>query len=224
MLKVMYKDFILNRRTLFINWAVFGSFFVYMAAQEHSSVQVFVVFVSLMCSFAGIGAMAREDAYKATALGCSLPVTRRTVVAARYASTAVLSAVGLAGATFLFLVLPFSQFTARELFTSGALLVVLTTVGLIMAFMLPFTIRFGMSGLLVFLVTTQVIGIVLFMAVQISGSSGDKRLARAVVQALRDAQGAMGTPLFELAGVLALALLLALSLGVSVLLFERREL
>lgn len=224
MLKVMYKDFVLNRRALFVNWAVFGGFFVYMAAQEHSSVQVFMVFVSLMCSFAGIGAMAREDAYRATALGCSLPVTRRTIVAARYASTGVLTVVGLAGATVLFLVLPFSQFTAHELFSSRALLVVLTTVGLIMAFMLPFTIRFGMAGLMIFLVITQVIGIVLFMLVQISGSSGDKRLARTIAQALRDAHAALGSPAFELTGVLALALLLALSLGASVLLFDRREL
>jgi len=220
----MYKDFVLNSRMLFINWAVFGGFFVYMAAQEHSSAQVFVVFVSLMCSFAGVSLQAREDAFKATTLSCSLPVTRRTIVAARYALSGALAVIGVAGAAVLFLVLPFSRFTASELFTSGVLLTVVTTVGLITAFMLPFTIRFGMAGLLIFLVTTQVIGIVLFMLVQISGSSGDKRLARSVLQTLRDLHATLGSPAFEVAGLLALAVLVTLSLGLSIFLFERRDL
>ena len=90
--------------------------------------------------------------------------------------------------------------------------------------MLPFTLRFGTAGLMIFLVTMQVIGIVLFMTVQLTDSSLDRRIVGGVIQAIRDAHAGLGRPAFELALVAALGLLVTLSYALSVRLFERREL
>lgn len=224
MLRVLYHDLVMNRWGLLFNWAVFGALLSYQAAQPDARAPVFAVFASLMCAFAPVTLLVHEDKSKCAALTCSLPVTRRTIVAARYALTGLLTVVGLGGVTALVLVLPFSHLTAHELLTPGVFLSALTIGGVICAFMLPFTIRFGLAGLLAFLVSAQVVGIVLFMTLIISRSSADKRLVGAVLQALRDARAGLGSPAFELAVVVALGLLVALSFAVSVRLFERREL
>ena len=80
------------------NWAIFAAFFVFMSAQPDARAPVFLIFSTLMCAFTPATMLVREDRYKVMALSCSLPVTRRTIVGARYALTGALTIVGLAGA------------------------------------------------------------------------------------------------------------------------------
>jgi ABC-type transport system involved in multi-copper enzyme maturation permease subunit len=222
--KVIHQDLLVNRWGLLVNWTVSGMLLSYIAAQPDVRASHFAVFASLMCAFAPVTLLVHEDKCKCASLTCSLPVTRRTIVAARYALAGLLTAVGLVGVTALVLALPFSHLTARELLAPGVLLSALAISGTLSAFMLPFTIRFGMAGLMAFMVSAQVVGIALFMMVQISGSSGDRRIARALLQALRDAHTGLGSPAFELVVLAALSLIVALSFAVSVRLFERRDL
>lgn len=224
MLKVIYKDLVLNRNALIINWTLFGLFFVYMAAQADMRPTPFVVFSAVMSTFAPFTLLTREDKFKGMVLGCSLPVTRRTIVTARYGLTIGLAILGLAGAITLGIVLPFSHLTPGGLLAPRVILSGLTVTGIIIALMLPFTIRFGFFGLVVFMVVMQIIGIALFLMVQVTRSDGDRRLIAAVLESIRTAKAALGTPVFDVIVLTALVVGVALSYGLSVGILERREL
>ncbi len=224
MLKVMHLDLVLNRRILLINGGLMLGFLAFVAAQADMTPRFVVLAATMMFSFAPVTMLVHEDKYKGMALSCSLPVARRTIVASRYTLAMGITLGGVLCAVTLVGMLPFSRLSWSDLVTLGNALTAVAAAGVVYAFMLPFTLRFGTAGLMIFLVTMQVIGIVLFMTVQLTDSSLDRRIVGGVIQAIRDAHAGLGRPAFELALVAALGLLVTLSYALSVRLFERREL
>lgn len=224
MRRVIVMDLIMNRTAILVNSGVFGAFFLYMTWRGPTSPGAFALFSSLMVSFVPAAIVTREDKFKAMALVASLPVTRRTVVLARYTLSLGMAIAGILLAMALGSWLPGSQLSADVLFRPGPLLTAFAMTSVLIAVLLPFTLRFGALGLMIALVSFQVVGIVLFVVVQATGSSVDNRIAERVVAEILALQAWLGPVAFDLFLVCLLLAGLAASCLISVRVFRKREL
>jgi hypothetical protein len=225
MRRVIKKDLILNRNVILINMSVFAAALAFFAVwPEAFSPRAYAGFSSLMVSFVPISIVTREDKVRAMALGCSLPVSRRTIVKARYSLALTLALAGVVGAFLLGVFVPFSKFALEDLFAPGPILVGLAGMILIQSFLLPFTLRFGVQGVMIFLIASQILGVVLLTIVKVTGSVADVRLVDGIVAFLARLHQAVGPVGFSVLLAAALLGLLGVSYLVSVRIFERREL
>ena len=101
---------------------------------------------------------------------------------------------------------------------------VVVTIGLVVASLLPFTLRFGMSGVLVFLVSAQLAGIVaLLVAAMFGGLGGPGTTVRSAVKAVVRMRDALGPAGFSAAAIAAVLLLNLASYRLSARIYRRRE-
>jgi ABC-type transport system involved in multi-copper enzyme maturation permease subunit len=203
------KDLILDRRMVGLNFAMYliiGP--VFMSLVSEAPIKLIAAWAGIIGAMIPLSLVAREDKFKTARLTCSLPVSRDTVVASRFVGGWVLSlGGGLAilaacyGAALVGLGRPVGSW-------SGAFLVAFVTIGLLMASLLPFTMRFGFAGLIGFLVATQVLGIVAFLTAALFGSHGGlRRVIEATlgaVRALQEPFGALGYAVFLVAAIVVL--------------------
>jgi ABC-type transport system involved in multi-copper enzyme maturation permease subunit len=223
MREVVWKDLVLNRNTLLLNGLIFVGTFGLLSAMSVDSPRVLAVFGGLMVAFAPVGIVTREDKSQAMALSCSLPVTRRTIVRARYALGLALVVPGvlllLGTAAVVSDLIP-----PADLFRPSTLLLAYGLAILVLSLMFPLTLRMGATGLLVLLASFQVLGVVLLTIAQITRSNADQRILGAIVRFFANAASTLGEPVFYPVLVAALAAVLALSYRISVFLFERKDL
>jgi hypothetical protein len=221
--KLMMKDLILNKKLILLNGLIFvASLLFFSAMVTETSHWVFIA--SLMIGILPTTLITQEDKFKAMTLGCSLPVTRREIVQARFVLSLVLAFGGLLGTFVLCGLAPFSQLTLRGLFSAGPIMTSVIMLGVLLSLFLPFTLRFGLKGLLVFMVSMQVLGVVLLTLVQLSNSSVDRAIVEGIgrfFSNLHASLGPLGSGLFLITGVSAL---LMVSYLVSVRIFQNREL
>jgi ABC-type transport system involved in multi-copper enzyme maturation permease subunit len=177
-----------------------------------------------MMAFVPVMVVTREDKFKAMALGCSLPVTRETIVRARYVMAIGAGVVGVALAFALGAFSPFSDLTAADLFRPGMVLRALSVTTLLLALLLPFTLRFGATGLILTLVSFQVLGILAFTMATVTGSISDENLVDSIVGTVAGLYGSLGPAGFYMSLALFLAAVLLASYALSVWIFRRREL
>lgn len=226
MLKLLRLEYLLNRRQVFIVLAIFTAYFAYMAYRIDSP-RVFIVSTSIMIGLSmPFIILGREDKFKTAALVCSLPVRRATVVLGKYAATWAAIGLGL-GYTLLFTaVFPFSKFSIGEILTARTLLVSLFLISLIFAVILPFTIRFGLAGIIILLVGCQLLGILALVLAQVLGGARNplRVFFRAIEGGLRTLLTREATPAFLLTLLAAVVVLNAASLFISRVLYARREL
>lgn len=224
-MKIMQKDLILNRRIILLNGLIFLACLSFFASNSlNAPPRVFAGFASLMMAMVPATLITQEDKFKAMILGCSLPVDRKTIVQARFALSLGMALVGILAAFLFGALVPFSRFGFADLFAAIPLMTALTGVSVFLSLLLPFTLRFGLRGLLIFLVAMQVLGVVLLTLVQVTRSSLDKEIVDAIAGGLSRLYGALGPTGFNLAGLVFLALLLTVSYQVSVRIFHRRDL
>ncbi len=223
MRELIWRDFVLNRNAILANLLVFTAFLGY-AAWDEASPGAYIFFAAIMFSVVPIMIVTREEKFKAMRLGCSLPVTRRGVVRARYVLSLGFGVAGILLALSLGAAISSSSLDVSTLLGPRELLIALTLVTLIVSLLLPFTLRFGAMGLIIMMVALQVLGSVLLIVAQITRSSADKRVAAAVAGAVRSVAVALGEPAFSLLVLGGLALVVAVSYVVAVHVFERREL
>ena len=229
MWKLLRKDLILNWRTLGLTYCLWSALWLGGPAIDTSGSLTFGMWsgmVSVACSFLPIILIGREDKFKAWALACSLPVTRDAIVRSRYVGgwLVALSGVAVAAAAMGAL----SLAGVRPLLPPTPMLpvVVPTVIGIILALMLPLGLRFGITGLIGFLVATQLLGVVLLLASALFGSSAIPLIESAV----KNTAGAVGTLHRTLGSVAFSVVLLATvaafntaSCGLSAWIFRRRE-
>lgn len=225
MLKVMMKDLIMNRTALVANLFIMGGFLLFMSSwEEGAPVGSYAFFSGLMMAFGPVIIVTREDKFKAMALGCSLPVTRETIVRSRYVLAMGLAVLGILFAFSLAALAPTSELSAAELFRPEMVLRALSVTTLLFALLLPFTLRFGAFGLILVLATSQVLGIVALTTVKLTRSSVDKRFVDSIGRAVGSLYARLGPVGFDLLLVAFLAAVLLASYGLSVWAFKRREL
>ena len=224
MLRVMKKDLILNRTALVSNLVIMTGFLVFMSSwEEGASTGAFAFFAGIMMAFVPIMIVTREDKFKAMALGCSLPVTRETIVRARFLLAVGSSVLGIFLALTLGALAPTSQMGASELFRPAVVFHALSVTTLVVAILLPFTLRFGALGLIMVLASFQVLGIVALTMVKSTQSSADKRFVDSIIQTVSDLYAWAGAGGFYFLLLGFLGLVLWASYAVSVWIFRKRE-
>ena len=219
------KDLILDRRVVGLNFAMYlvmGP--VFLSLMSEAPVKLIAVWAGIVGAMIPLSLVSREDKFKTAALTCSLSVTRDGVVASRFLGGWVLAlGGGLAvlaacyGAALAGLGHPVGGW-------GGALIAGFVTIGVFLAGLLPFTMRFGFAGLIGFLVATQVLGIVAFLTAVFVGGHGTLRKVIGgvvgAVQALQEPFGPIGYDLFLVAAVVGLNVA---SFFLSRWIYRRRE-
>jgi hypothetical protein len=226
MLRILRLEYLFSRRQVLIILAVFSAYFAYMAGRIDSP-RLFIVMTSLMVGLSmPFVILGREDKFKTAALVCSLPVRRSTVVLGKYAATWIAIGLGLAYALVLTAVLPVSKIAVVEVLSLKTLLVSVFLISLVFAVILPFTLRFGMTGIIILLIGTQLLGIVALVMAQLSKMANNplRLLIRAVERGLRALLYHEPTAAFLLALLAAILAINALSMLVGWALYARRDL
>ena len=221
----MKKDLILGRRVLLVNAAIFGFFLAFFATvSPELPPGLYAGMASLMLAFLPVGMVIREDKFDAMTLQCSLPVSRRKIVQARYLLAEGMAILGILAAFLLGGLFPFSQFGLSDLIAPAPILTSVTMVTLVLSLLLPFSIRFGAKGLMIFLVCAQVLGVVLLTIVTVTSSSIDQRIVDGIIGFFVRARETLGGPGFNIALLGFLGVLFVLSYLLSLRVFENREL
>jgi len=226
MLKILRLEYLFSRRQLVITLSIFSAYFTYMATQIKSP-RVFIVLMSIMIGLAmPFVVLAREDKFKTAGLICSLPVRRSTVVLGKYAATWAAVVLGLGCAVLITAVFPFSRIPVREVLTVKTLLITLFLISLIFAVILPFTIRFGLVGVIVLLVCSQLLGVLATLLTRFVGGAKDplRPFFRAVKGGLQSLLYHEATPGYLLTLLTAIIAVSAASLFISRVLYARRDL
>jgi len=223
--RLWLRDVLLHGRALLISYGLFGAFQVYAVLRVHSP-RAWMVFTGIYAATLTMVLFAREDKFGSNAWTCTLPVSRRQLVRARFIGAWLLVAAALGFGAILAAVLPGSQVRVPDLLEPDTLLLAATAISLALTLILPFLIRFGLLGLIVFLLAGQVLGTaMLFLALLVrSGGAGLRGAIAAVSGAVHAFHAAVPPGLYEL---LVLGLLVAFNWAgyrLSARLFARREL
>ncbi|MEQ8763191.1 MAG: ABC-2 transporter permease [Planctomycetota bacterium] len=222
--EAMRFDLLLNDKALLVNWLIFAAMLFFVAHNDDVPVGEYAIVGALMFSFGSLAIVAREDKFKTALLICSLPIPRRTVVLGRYLIALISGVGGIALATGITL-LP----SARILSEGASPLAVLgngaLATGIGLSLILPFTIRFGLVGIMVFLVVMQVLGfLVLMVWRRLDSQVRLKDLFQSAFGWIGEIQAALDPVVFGAAVTLLVLLLLAASYRISARIYERREL
>ena len=226
MLKLLRLEYLFNLRQILIVLAIFSVYFAW-AIGRLDRPGLFIVTTSLMIGlglpFAIIG---REDKFKTAALVCSLPVRRSTVVLSKFAATWAAMLLGMGYTLLLTAVLPFSKVPLAGVLSLRNLLVSLFLMSLIFAVILPFTVRFGMVGIIVLLVGGQLLGILALILTQMLGGAANplRSFLRAVEAGLKTLLHHQATPGFLLALAGGIAAVNLLAIFVARAIYARRDL
>ena len=230
MRKLLYRDWILNRRVVLFTAVIFLGFIGYEAT-EMDSARVYAVLLGIMMAFMPVFIITREDKFHAMVATCVLPVTREEIVQARYIGAWILMTMGFLSALTLAMFLPNEKLSGTGLFSPGIFFSGLAALGLFSAFMLPFVIRFGVMGIMIFLVASQGLGVIVLLFGMLAGSrngTSQKGTFSAGIAQLGDIlvflHQMIGSPAFYSLLVIVLLLLNFAAFKISTALFRRREL
>jgi len=227
--KLLYREWILHRQTVMLMFGIFGAYQIY-ALMNMDSARAWIVFAALYSAFLTAALFIREDKFRATGWTCILPIKRIELVRARFVVSWAMVAAALGGATLLAAALPGTKFPVSEIFNTSTLLIVAALTTLIFAWILPFSIRFGMVGIMVFLVGAQLGGVLLLLIGsrmnRASGNAG--RPIRTALAAISDtlvsARDALSPTLFTVVVIVVLVAANWLAFRFAAFLFDRREL
>ncbi len=186
-----------------------------------------MLFGSFMAGFVPVIISVREDRFRSNALSCSLPVTRRQIVLARYLVGPALFPVWVLCSVLLAWPLSHEGFPVAMLrldaLATGFAILVLTV-----AFVTPLFFRFGWAGFLYGLVGLQALGIIVLLAGPRLGLRGGllaiEDALRSIGPGLRALRALAGDAVYFPAAFVALAVAFGLSCAASCALFRRRDL
>jgi hypothetical protein len=221
MLALIHKDVLLHK-VAYLGFVPILVIFLPWLAYVIDSPAVYASFACTYGSVLPIVLIAREDVFRANSFTCSLPVTRRRVVQARYLiSWAIALALTLLGLGLYSIFSTVEPFEAWSVSTAQRVLV---TLSLVLGVALPFALRFGWIGLTVLGVGLQLAGIVfLFILKTFSASRWILDGFNAIPNCIEGARSMLGDPVFLVATLAALAIFNLASCEVAVALYKRRE-
>ena len=225
--RLLFRDWLLHRKALLITLGIFTAFEIYLVLRvDHPA--FWSVGTCVYAAFLTITPMTRDDKFRTTAWTCTLPVSRADQVRARFAGAWLIALAACATALALAAVLPGSRVAPADVLDPQALLLAAGIVSSILVLLIPFTVRFGLMGVLVFLVALQVLGgLLLFVGATMGGIVGiEKSVAtgvRAIGAAIVGAREALSEIPFVLCSLVALAALNWAGYRLALALFNRRE-
>jgi hypothetical protein len=226
---LLLRNWILNRRALLSVFGIFVLFEAYFVMRMDSP-RVWLVATGVYATFLTLSPLGREDKFRTASWACTLPVTRLGLVRAHYLGAWLMVAVSMTAGLGLAVLLPGSRVSLADISSPAALFMTLSAITLILSLMLPFTIRFGIKGVLVFLVALQILGAgALLFAIATGGrQSGGGNPIRwtigRVTEGVTSLQ-ALVTPLVFYIGLSVVLVAVGwLGYRLAAALFERREL
>ncbi len=211
-------EYLMSRNALLIMLGFSAAFLVW-AASYVPSPRLYIFMASFTIGLSlPVAVHGREDKFKTTSLLCSLPVRRSSVVLAKFTATWLIFGGGYVFAIAIVAVLPFAKFPFREILTVREALLALALTSLAFAFVLPFIIRFGITGLMIGLVAAQLLGVLFFASAVLLGRTNNpfRSLLSAVIEGLKSLFHREATP-----GYLALLAFSVIALNVGSLLLAR---
>ena len=227
MLTLLRKDLILNGRVLgwtYGLWSVAWLGLPVLRPGGDASFNAWAGMVSVACAFLPVMMIAREDKFKAGALACSLPVRRDTIVASRYIGGWLVGLAGAAIAVVAMSILWVAGLSDLAAPTTWLPLIVIAPIGIVLAALLPFTLRFGIAGVIGFLIATQLLGIVLLLAsAMFGGVDGLGTVIRALEGAVAWALETLGPAGFSAAVVAGALAINVASYRLSAWIYRRRD-
>lgn len=221
---LLRRDWILHRRALLPAALIFATFQVYFVIVANHPT-LWLVLTCIYMSFLTVIPLNRDGKFRALAWSCTLPVTRADLARGHYMTAWTLAAglflVALALAAFV----PGTKLSAAMFLNPNRLLLAAGITAFILALLLPFTIRFGLIGILLVLVVLQIVGAVTFVVAETTGSMDivEGRVGaafRALADGAAELPEILSIPVF----LLALVLVNWASYKIAVALFRRRDL
>jgi ABC-type transport system involved in multi-copper enzyme maturation permease subunit len=222
LLNALRKDLLLNARHL---WGVLPWFlFVAYAMSEPGAGRMTAVGAAFVGSLMAATIGAREDKLRTTATLASLPVSRRTLVRARY-----IVAFAVGSATYVVVVamsaaLPWSVQRTAELVETRILLLTLSLAGIAIAVLMPVVVRWGVLGVVVFLGVFQLLGVGLMVSFEFFGSRKGIAPISAVERGIVSLYRGLDQPAVILETAIVVGAALWASYRLSAWLAERRDL
>ena len=225
MLDLVRMEYLFNRRYFLTILVILVVHSVWMAFLLPSPL-VFVFAAAMIVGFSMPIGPCREDKFKTSSLVCSLPVRRPDIVFAKYALTWLTSLAGFLVIALLIAVYPFSKIGGGQILTLRAFFVFAAFLSLIIAVILPYTIRFGITGLMIMLVSFQFLGVIMLLFAQILGRERNllRTAIEAFIKALRFVVYHEATPGYFLLLAIIILVLNTGSLILSRIFYLRREL
>jgi hypothetical protein len=221
MFALIRKDLLLHKTAFYGYTPVMVIYLAYLASQV-SSRGAFIVFSCIMSTILPMVLITREEKFGAEVFVCSLPVTRRQVVHAKYIICWIIAFVLAMMGLVLYSI--FAGERSLEIWSVSNASLVFFALSLGLGVALPFSLRFGWTGLIAGLVGMQLIGIILLLIV--NNFSTNFRL-RDVFVGMSDfiagIHSQLGDPLFYVAVVIILTIFNLASCKIGTALFERRE-
>jgi hypothetical protein len=225
MLKHIRRELIFNQTSLYIFAVYIILFWIWVDWQDIPS-RISLIFLSFVLPiFCAASIQAREERFKAWSLNCSLPTNRKTLILARLITSWLLIV-----AAFVFGLLFSAFFQENPAFLSQllelkSLFVFLLFSSLFLAFLLPFVIRFGMSGVIIGLVALQVLGVITLLLTSASRNKENvlRSFIHSVINAVKFLLNHESTPAYLLLLLASIALINAFTLKFSQFLFLRRD-
>ena len=223
MFSLIRKDLIFARRTFWVfGLTLLGLLLLY--GWRGMSAGSYVVFGCLVSAMAPVSALATEDKFRALAYACSLPVRRDDIVLAKYLSAWLAGLAGYLALNVVGLLMPRTSLDAAALLRVEMFCNALLTMALVIGLLLPFTLRFGLIGLLLFGVFAQVLGA---LALVLTVASPQWFNLQAMLGALADGRAALrahwGATGYWLILLSAAGLVNLFSFLISRALFRRRD-
>ncbi len=159
MRNLILKDLVLHKKFLAVISLLWIAYMGFFGSRIHSA-RTFFLFSMVMSSMIPFMIFTREEKSKALAVTCSLPVSRRQIVLARYVLCWLLTLaieVLMTGAVLLF---PGSKQESSDLLKPNMFIFALAMMTAILSILMPLLIRFGMAAIFVVLIGAQVLGII----------------------------------------------------------------
>lgn len=216
------KDLVLHRTTLLVA-APALVLYAGMFASFKDLHAVFTVFACIIALVLPMVLIAREDLFCSEAFICSLPVTRRQVVQAKFVISWAISLVLVFVSLGIFSLFASEQLHEIWSITTAYRVLLILSLGLGIA--LPFALRFGWIGLTVFGVGMQLLLMLgYFIAKTFAPSLRLPDVFSGMSQFIEAMHAWLGESLFMVAALAGLAIFNLASCNIAVALFKRKEL
>ncbi|MBD3413828.1 MAG: hypothetical protein GF421_05280 [Candidatus Aminicenantes bacterium] len=225
MLKHIRKELIFNKTNLYIFAGYILVFWVWIILQDFSPRFSLVLFSFVLPLFCASSFPAREEKFKAWTLNCSLPTNRNTIILAR-----LITSWSLMIAALIFGILISAAFQKNHaifhlIIQLKYIFIFFLFSSLFLAFLFPFVIRFGISGVMIGLVLLQFLGIITLVLTRAAGSKDNifRSMIHSVINAIKFLLNQPSTITYLLGLIISVAVINAVTLKSSQFLFARRD-
>ena len=224
MFKYVRRELILNKNLIIIFLVYVSVLWIWVSLQKIPPKMAIMIF-SFIVPMLSLSLQAREDKFKAWISTCSLPTTRNAIVKARFFTLWIFTFAALFYAVVVSALIPGNQTMLAQLLTLKTLFLSLFFISLCLAVLLPFIIRFGIVGIMIFLVAAQVLGIVFLMLTRLTGRNENflRSFLNLIIDGIKYLFNHEGTLLFYFTIILAAAALNFFSLKISQFLLARKD-